>query len=151
MRLSIFYSDFSYTNEEKEERKEDADYFNSYKKILEELLEQEKERAKLGLANVFEHAVFEELVKITKDKEFSKSITKKISEKIKEETELVGWKTKRSSEKQLSITIYDILSESKNKKIENKIDGLTEQFIDLARETYELNVSKIKTNLSVWK
>jgi hypothetical protein len=45
---------------EKEERKEDADYFNSYKKILEELLEQEKERAKLGLSNAFEHAVFEE-------------------------------------------------------------------------------------------
>jgi hypothetical protein len=45
----------------------------------------------------------------------------------------VGWKTKRSSEKQLSITIYDILSESKNKKIENKIDDLTEEFISLAK------------------
>ena len=120
-------------NEEKEERKEDADYFNSYKKILEELLEQEKEREKLGLANAFEHAIFEELLKITKNKELSKSITKKISENIKIETELVGWKTKRSSEKQLSITIYDILSESKNKKIENKIDDLTEEFIDLAK------------------
>src|SRR5215204_1414463 len=65
-------------NEEKEERKEDADYFNSYKKILEELLEQEKEREKLGLANAFEHAIFEELLKITKSKELSKSITKKI-------------------------------------------------------------------------
>ena len=120
-------------NEEKEERKEDADYFNSYKKILEELLEQEKEREKLGLANAFEHAIFEELLKITKNKELSKSITKKISENIKTETELVGWKTKRSSEKQLSIIIYDILSESKNKKIENKIDDLTEEFIDLAK------------------
>jgi type I restriction enzyme, R subunit len=63
-------------NEEKEERKEDADYFNSYKKILEELSEQEKERAKLELSNAFEHAIFEEL-KITKDKELSKLVTKK--------------------------------------------------------------------------
>ena len=116
-------------NDEKEERKEDADYFNSYKKILEELLEQEKEREKLGLANAFEHAIFEELLKITKNKELSKSITKKIAENIKTETDLVGWKTKRSSQKQLSIIIYDILSESKNKKIENKIDDLTEEFI----------------------
>jgi hypothetical protein len=29
--------------------------------------------------------------------------------------------------------IYDILSESKNKKIENKTDELTEEFIDLAK------------------
>ena len=120
-------------NEEKEERKEDADYFNSYKKILEELLEQEKEREKLGLANAFEHAIYEELLKITQIKELSKSITKKIAENIKTEIDLVGWKTKRSSQKQLSIIIYDILSESKNKKIENKIDDLTEEFIDLAK------------------
>jgi type I restriction enzyme, R subunit len=123
----------SLINDEKEERKEDAEYFNSYKKILEELLEQEKEREKLGLANAFEHAIFEELLKIIKNKELSKSITKKIAENIKTETELVRWKTKRSSEKQLSITIYDILSESKNKKIENKIDDLTEEFISLAK------------------
>ena len=109
------------------------DYFNSYKRILEELLEQEKEREKLGLANTFEHAIFEELLKITKNKELSKSITKKISKNIKEEPELVGWETKRSSEKQLSITIYDILSESKNKKVENKIDDLTEEFMSLAK------------------
>lgn len=64
-------------NDEKEERKEDADYFNSYKKILEKLLEQEKERAKLELSNAFEHAIFEELLKITKDKELSKLVTKK--------------------------------------------------------------------------
>jgi type I restriction enzyme, R subunit len=121
-------------NEEKEERKEDADYFNSYKKILEELLEQEKERAKLGLSNAFEHAVFEELLKITKNnKELSKSITKKISENIKIETELVGWKTKRSSEKQLNIIIYDTLLGFNNKKIENIIDDLTERIIDLAK------------------
>ena len=72
-------------------------------------------------------------MKITKTKELSKSITKKIAENIKTEIDLVGWKTKRSSQKQLSIIIYDILSASKNKKIENKIDDLIEQFIDLAK------------------
>ncbi|HJT85972.1 MAG TPA: hypothetical protein VJ697_15940 [Nitrososphaeraceae archaeon] len=126
--------------EEREERKEDSDYFNSYKKILEELLEQEKERAKLGLENPFEHAIFEELVKITKNKELSKLITKRISSNIKKETDLVGWKTKRSSEKQLNIIIYDILSTAENKKIENKIDDLIEEFIDLAKRIYEFNV-----------
>ena len=72
-------------------------------------------------------------MKTTKDKELSKSITKKISNDIKNEIDLVGWKTKRSSEKQLNIIIYDILSASQNKKIENKIDELTEEFIDLAK------------------
>lgn len=46
---------------------------------------------------------------------------------------MVGWKTKRSSEKQLNIIIYGILSASQNKKIENKIDDLTEEFIDFAK------------------
>ena len=52
--------------EEKEKRKEDADYFNSYKKILQELLDEENERKKLGFSNMFEFAVYEELLKITK-------------------------------------------------------------------------------------
>ena len=47
--------------------------------------------------------------------------------------ELVGWKTKRSSEKQLNIIIYDTLLEFNNKKIENMIDDLTECIIDLAK------------------
>ena len=34
--------------EQKEKRVEDADYFNSYKKILQELLDEENERKKLG-------------------------------------------------------------------------------------------------------
>lgn len=34
--------------EEKEKRTEDADYFNSYKKMLQELLDEENERKKLG-------------------------------------------------------------------------------------------------------
>lgn len=99
-------------------------------------MDEENERKKLGFSNLFEFAVYEELLKVTKDKENSKNYTKKISESIKKETELVGWKTKTSSEKQLSIIIYDILSEFPNKKLaENseKKDLMTDHFIDLAK------------------
>ena len=123
--------------EEQEKRKEDADYFNSYKKILQELLDEENERKKLGLSNTFEFAVFEELVKITKDKETSKKFTKKISEGIREETELVGWKTKTSSEKQLGNVIYDIVSEIQNKKLsdnEDKKNELTERLYRISKK-----------------
>jgi hypothetical protein len=79
---------------------------------------------------------YEELLKILKDKEISKEFTKKIAEGIKQETELVGWKTKTSSEKQIGNVIYDILAEIQNKKIadnEDKKNELTERFIDLDR------------------
>jgi len=56
-------------DEEKEKKLEQAQYFNSYKKILQELLNEENERKKLGLSNTFEFAVYEELLKIFKDKE----------------------------------------------------------------------------------
>jgi hypothetical protein len=127
---------YNLIREEEEVRKEEADYFNGYKKILQELLEEENERRKLGFSNMFEFAVYEELLKLTKDQENSKNFTKKISEKIKNETELVGWKTKTSSEKQLSIIIYDILSEFPNKKLADnseKKDLMTDHFIDLAK------------------
>lgn len=122
--------------EEQEKRKEDADYFNSYKKILQELLDEENERKKLGLSNTFEFAVFEELVKITKDEKVSKNFTIKISDEIREEIELVGWKTKTSSEKHLGNIIYDIVSEIQNKKLSNNEDKkneLTVRFIELAK------------------
>jgi hypothetical protein len=41
---------------------------------------------------------------------------------MKIETELVGWKTKTSSEKQIGNIIYDILSEIQNKKLEDNED-----------------------------
>jgi hypothetical protein len=47
--------------EEKERRKKDADYFNDYKKILQEALDEDKERKKIGLSIMFEFAVYEEL------------------------------------------------------------------------------------------
>lgn len=101
--------------EEKEGRNEDAYYFNHYKQILLELNHQENEWKRLGLTNTFEHAIFEGLIKITKDKELCIKSTKKISDGIKDETRLVGWKNKTSSEKQLGMIIYDILTETQNR------------------------------------
>ena len=51
--------------EELERRRKDADYFNNYKKILQEALEEEKERKKLGFSNMFEFAVYEQLQEYT--------------------------------------------------------------------------------------
>jgi len=123
--------------EEKEERKEDADYFNRYKEFLQELYEQEQERKKLGLSDAFEHAIYEGFLKLTKDKELSIKITKKISNGIKDETQLVGWKSKTSSEKQLGMTIYDILTGTQNRKLEESVEEITQQIINLAKNHYE--------------
>jgi len=120
--------------EEKEERRDDADYFNKYEEILKELYGQEEERQKLGFTNNFEFAVFETLVKETKDQNLSKDTTKKISEGINDEiTKIKDWQKKLSSTKKLESTIYDILNETGNKKIENKMDNLIEQIINLAK------------------
>jgi hypothetical protein len=60
----------------------------------------------------------------------SKKITKSIYQNIKRETEIVGWKTKTSSRKNMSIIIYDILTE--NNFPENKVDEITNKIIGLA-------------------
>ena len=70
-------------------------------------------------------------------KDFSKKITKKIYEDIKPETEIIGWKTKRDSQKIISSIIYDNLQETNNKKlmeIEDEISDLTEKIADLVIE-----------------
>jgi Type I restriction enzyme HindI endonuclease subunit-like, C-terminal len=96
-----------------------------------EALEEDKERKKLGFSNMFEFAVYEQLRQILKDDEsIPKNTTKSIFDQLKKEIEIVGWKTKTSSKKKMSIIIYDILTE--NKFPENKFDGLTQQIIDLA-------------------
>lgn len=124
-------------DEEERKRRESAKYFNKYKEILEDLFEIGKERKRLGFTNEFEHAVYELLLKITRDERFSKKITKKIYEDIKSETEIIGWKTKRDSQKIISRIIYDDLQETNNKKlieIEDEISDLTETIADLAKE-----------------
>ena len=134
--------------EEKTERKDAAYYFNNYKDILEELYGQEKERKKLGFTNNFEFAVFEELLRLYAKKtekkkdadqkrEWCKKITKKISSEIKPEIQLVDWRNNKSSEKQLSLIIEDILlSGSADKKQVRKAidnDNLIQRIIELAK------------------
>ena len=81
---------------------------------------------------MFEFAVYEQLKPILKDDDgtISKNTTKSIFDQLRKEIEIVGWKTKTSSKKKMSIIIYDILTE--NKFPENKVDGVTQKIIDLA-------------------
>jgi type I restriction enzyme, R subunit len=92
--------------EEEKRRKDDASYFNSYKKIYEEALNEEKKRKELGFSTPFEFAIYEKLKSLKNTDSTSKDISRAIFDKIKEETSIVGWKTKKSSEKRMSITIY---------------------------------------------
>ncbi|MGE5634982.1 MAG: hypothetical protein ACM3VV_07090 [Deltaproteobacteria bacterium] len=50
---------------------------------------------------------------------------------------IIGWKTKRDSQKIISRIIYDELMETNNKKlmeIEDEISDLTEKIVNLAKE-----------------
>ena len=124
--------------EEREERREDADYFNKYEDVLKDLYGQEEERKKLGFTNAFEFAVYETLLNEIEDGNTSKQITKNIFEGIKGEiTNIPDWQNKLTSQKKLESTIYDILNETGNKKIENKIDEIIEQVIVLAKRNLE--------------
>ena len=116
--------------EEEERRKGEADYFNNYKEIYEEALSEDKKRKDLGFSTKFEFAVYSEIQPIVNNDNESKKKTKLIFEKIKNETEIVGWKTKTSSNKNMSIIIYDILTE--NNFPDDKVDEITSKIIDLA-------------------
>ncbi|MPZ07031.1 MAG: HsdR family type I site-specific deoxyribonuclease [Nitrososphaeraceae archaeon] len=118
-------------DEEEKRRKESADYFNQYAKVYKEALDTKEQRRKLGFSTPFEFAVYEELESVKKDQELSKNVTEKIFKKVIKEAKLIGWKTKRSSEKKMSIDIYDILVE--NKYPDKSIEVLTQRIIDLAK------------------
>jgi type I restriction enzyme, R subunit len=118
-------------DEEESRRIQDASYFNKIKEIYNEALNAEKERQKLGFSTQFEFAVYGLLQSLTNNEKASKGITNAIYAKVKEEAGIVGWKNKRSSEKKMSIAIYDILSESRYP--EEKANELTMQIIDLAK------------------
>jgi len=124
--------------EEEKKRRETAKYFNRYKELLEEMLEVGKERTRLGFTTTFEHAVYDLLLQTTRDDEvFSKKMAKKIYEEIKPEIEIIGWHTKRDSQKRISLIIYDILHETKNKHLterEDLITEISEKIVELAQE-----------------
>ncbi len=117
--------------EEEQRRKDDASYFNKLAKLYNEAINADEERKKLGFSTKFEFAVYELLQSLKSNEKVSKDITNAIYAKVKEEAEIVGWKNKRSSEKKMSIAIYDILSE--NGYPEDKINEITMQIIDLAK------------------
>ena len=84
-----------------------------------------------------QHAIYELLLQKTSDENFSKKITKKIYGDIIPETEIIGWKTKKDSQRIISSIIYDNLQETNNKKlmeIEDEISDLTEKIADLVIE-----------------
>jgi type I restriction enzyme R subunit len=117
--------------EEESRRIQDASYFNKIKEIYNEALNAEKERQKLGFSTQFEFAVYGLLQSIKNDEKASMTITNAICAKAKEEAGIIGWKNKTSSEKKMSIAIYDILFEKRYP--EDKINELTMQIIDLAK------------------
>ena len=120
--------------DEEEGRKENANYFNTsgYTQIYQEALNQDKEHKKLGFSNPFEFAIYSELQSQKADEVDSlKKITKSIHDKLREETLIVGWKTKTGSEKEMIISIYDVLSE--NNFPNDKIGELAIKIINLAR------------------
>jgi hypothetical protein len=85
----------------------------------------------LGFSTPFEFAIYEELKSLKINDSKSKDISRAIFDKIKEETNIVGWKTKKSSEKRMSIIIYDILSE--HNFGDDNVNELTQQFMELAK------------------
>jgi type I restriction enzyme R subunit len=117
--------------EEEGRRIQDASYFNKIKEVYNDALNAENERQKLGFSTQFEFAVNGLLQSIKDNQKTSKNITTAIYKEVKAEAEIVGWKNKKSSEKKVSIDIYDILSE--NGYSEEKINELTMQIIDLAK------------------
>lgn len=121
--------------EEEDRRKDSATYFNEIVDVINDGINLDKERNKIGLSNQFEFAVYGELLNIyDNDRESSKDITKKISEKIVGETRNVEWKEKKTSMKNMSIAIYDILMNEKGSKLtERQVDSLTQKIIELAK------------------
>lgn len=117
--------------QEEKRRKDDASYFNQVADIYREALSVEEERKKLGFSTQFEFAAYEQLQSLKNNEKTSKDITTAIYSKVKEESGIVGWNNKRSSEKKMSIAIYDILSE--NGYPQDKTNEITMQIIDLAK------------------
>ncbi len=68
-----------------------------YKEIYEEELGEDRKRKVLGFSSKFEYPVYIKIQPIINNDEDSKNTTKSISEKLKKETGIVGWKTKTSS------------------------------------------------------
>ena len=123
-------------DDEERRRKDNAQYFadpEKYEEIYNEALAEEEERKRVFghyEATPFEFSLYGELDKIIHDRKNSISLTKQIFSKMKNETKIVGWKTKSSVEKNIKSIIYDELSGLIN---DEELAGLSEKIITLAR------------------
>lgn len=121
-------------DEEKSRRKEDADYFGKYKEIYESAIHEEKERKKVFgdyEAHPFEFALYSELQEILNNRDKSINATKAIFPKIFQETQIVGWKHKTSTEKKIMEILYDELGDIGFP--EDKIDEFAKKIIEIAK------------------
>jgi len=122
--------------EEEKRRRENAQYFTHpevYEEIYDKALAEEKERQKVFgdyNATQFEFSLYGELNK-EKNRQESIELTKNIYAKIKPETEIVSWKRRTDSEKNIKIVIYDVLSDAGF--TDEQFSELSEKIITLAK------------------
>lgn len=117
--------------EEEERRRKNASYVTDskvYAAIIDEALNEQKERESLGFSSRFEFAVYGELHPSVNDKDLTIQITKRIFKEIEPETQIVGWKNKPNSERKMGLAIYDVLQEYRwpEEKIEETISKVLE-------------------------
>lgn len=123
--------------EEYERRKKNADYFTNpelYEEIYNQAISEEEERKKVFgdyEATPLEFSIYGELNQIKKDRNVAIDLTKELFSKLKPETEIVGWKNKTSTEKNMKAILYDTLSDAEFQ--EDKIEELTDKIITLAK------------------
>ena len=121
-------------SEEKERRKENADYFDpemesKVQEIYEQALALEAERKKLGFESDIEFAIYGLLQKYNDDKELSIKITKQLGEKLLPETNIVEWYNKPSTKRKTEEITFDILDSFKIP--EKDISELSEKILQL--------------------
>ncbi len=101
-------------SEEKQRREENAEYVDStmeekFKEIYNKALDIEKERKNLGFDRDIEFSIYGLIKEYKKDKNKSIEITKRLSEKILPETEIIEWHHKLSIKRKIEKITYDIL------------------------------------------
>jgi type I restriction enzyme, R subunit len=123
--------------EEEKRRRENAQYFTHpevYEEVYNKALAEEKERQKVFgdyEATQFEFALYGEFNEIKDNREESISLTKKIYSQMVKETEIVGWRTKNSVEKNMKTILYDTLSSEGFE--DEKLSEISEKILTLAK------------------
>ena len=101
-------------SEEKERRKENANYFdsemeNKVREIYEKVLSEKEERKKLGFERDIEFSIYGLIQEYKEDKDNSIKITKALSEKLIPKTEIVEWYNKPGIKRKMEEITYDVL------------------------------------------